>query len=397
MKNMADTTFRERLPDLRNQYGRLKSKAAKVRFLDKMQGAYGCERKFLIKRLTGNRPFRRRRGRGRTYGEAFKAAALELHRASGWMCAPYFKRALPRLLSDWEQLHGPFAPVARDQLLGAGESTFARLFREYPRTHMRHGNRASGDNGVKASVTACPASRIEDGKPGVFQLDSVAHGGGGEEPFFWSLDLIDAETQWVEFAFVWCRGAEATREGFRKMVSRLPLGVRKIHPDGGGEFINSVFLGHVASCMPGTEVYRSRPSRPNDNCRVEQKNGSILRPWLRQWRLDDAGRQKELDWIAEKLALYTNLFVPCKKLLRKVPLEGKAVKYRYFYDEPQTPLERLRKANPDNPELGRLEKVLAQTNGIALRGMIARRIRDVVRETDETRRAASRGQDLRRG
>ena len=66
-------------------------------------------------------------------------------------------------------------------------------------------------------------------------------------------------------------------------------------------------------------------------------------------------------------------------------------------DEPQTPLERLRKADPDNPELGRLEKVLAQTNGIALRGMIARRIRDVVRETDETRRAASRGQDLRRG
>ena len=74
MKHMADTTFRERLPDYRNQYDRLKSKAAKGRMLDRLRQTYGFERKFLIKRLTGNRPFKERRGRGRTYGAAFEAA-----------------------------------------------------------------------------------------------------------------------------------------------------------------------------------------------------------------------------------------------------------------------------------------------------------------------------------
>ncbi|MBR1608214.1 MAG: hypothetical protein IJ678_01190 [Kiritimatiellae bacterium] len=381
MKHMADTTFRERLPDYRNQYNRLKSKAAKGRFLDRIMAAFGYTRKFLIKRLSGNRPYGKRCGRGRTYGPGFEAMALELHRASGWMCAPYLKVQMSRLVSDWEQLHGSMDPEVRKQLLQAGESKFARLFRQYPALHVRYGNRASGANGVKSSVTACPGKRIEDGRPGVMQLDSVAHGGGGEEPFFWSLDIVDAETQWVEFAFVWCRGAETTVEGFRKMAARLPFPIRKLHPDGGGEFINSTFLLHVERAMPGTEVFRSRPSRPNDNCRVEQKNGSILRPWLRQWRLDDRSVQADLDWIAEKLALYVNLFVPSKKLLAKIPKEGKAVKYHYVYDTPKTPLERLHLAQPDNANLERLDRNLRMTNGIALRRQIERKISAVVRKT----------------
>ena len=91
-------------------------------------------------------------------------------------------------------------------------------------------------------MTACPGASLEDGRPGVGQLDSVAHGGGGPEPHFYSLDLTDAQTQWVEFSFAWCRGAHAVKSAFAKMVARLPFPLRKVHPDGGSEFINSVFL-----------------------------------------------------------------------------------------------------------------------------------------------------------
>ena len=136
---------------------------------------------------------------------------------------------------------------------------------------------------------------------------------------------------------------------------------------------------------PGVEVYRSRPGRPNDNCRVEQKNGSILRPYLRDWRLDDPGQQRALDWIAENLALYTNLFVPSKKLVSKTPVQGKAVKYRYVYDRPETPLERLRKADPGNPELERLDGIYRRTNAIAFRRLIVGKIRQVVRRTEAAR------------
>ena len=37
MKPMADLTFRDRLPDYRNEYNRLKSKDAKTRFIDRLQ------------------------------------------------------------------------------------------------------------------------------------------------------------------------------------------------------------------------------------------------------------------------------------------------------------------------------------------------------------------------
>ena len=286
---------------------------------------------------------------------------------------------MPKLLLDWEAVAGPVDRRLRDLLLSAGESTFARLFRRHPGTHLRQGNRRSGANRLRASVAACPGRDIEDGRPGVFQIDSVAHGGGGPEPHFYSLDMTDAATQWCEFAFVWCRGAAATKAGLGQMVRRLPFAVRKLHPDGGGEYINAAFLHHIASSMPGTEVYRSRPGHPNDNCRVEQKNGSIIRGFLRDWRLDEASMQRELDSVAERMALYVNLFVPCKKLLGKEPIEGKGVKYRYRYDKPRTPLERLREAEPDNPALKRLDRVFRITNSVSLLAQIQRKIASVVK------------------
>jgi len=391
MKAMADLTFRDRLPEYRNQYNRLTSKEAKSRFLDRLQAAYGYERKSLNKRLTGNRRYKPHKGRSKVYGEDFEKAALALHQASGWMCAPYLKEAMPKLLADWEAVAGPVAPRIREQLLSAGESTFARLFRRHPGRHLRQGNRRSGANRLKALVVACPGKKIEDGRPGVFQIDSVAHGGGGPEPHFYSLDMTDAETQWCEFAFVWCRGAEATRDGLEQMVRRLPFAVRKIHPDGGGEYINSVFLEHVARFMPGTEVFRSRPSRPNDNCRVEQKNGSIIRGFLRDWRLDDASMQRELDWVAEQMALYVNLFTPSKRLLSKEPVDGKAVKYRFRYDRPRTPLERLKEADPDNPELERLDKLFRRTNSVLLLTAIKKKIASIVKRCSARRVQAGPG------
>ena len=70
---------------------------------------------------------------------------------------------------------------------------------------------------------------------------------------------------------------EARNRISTQMVRRIPFDVRKIHPDGGGEFINDLFLKHIAKAMPDAKIMRSRPGRPNDNCRVEQKN-RICRP-----------------------------------------------------------------------------------------------------------------------
>ena len=390
---MSSSTFQERLPNFRNQYARLKSKAAKGRFVTRLSETFEFERKYLLKLLNGIRRYKPPRGRAATYGPEVERAAVRLRRAAGWPCAPYFKEMLPKILPDWEALNGPLDAGLREALLRISAASLGRIFKRHPASWPRHGNRRSGRNKQSFGIAACPGKAIEDGRPGVFQFDSVAHGGGLPEPFFWSLNMTDAETQWCEFGFSWCRSAEATLAAFKAMTARLPFPVRKLHPDNGGEAINAIMLGHIAKAMPGVEVFRSRPYHKNDNCRVEQKNGAILRPYFGAMRLDLRKQERELGNIARLLALYTNLFVPVKKLVRKELADAKAVKYRLTFDKPRTPFQRLRELEPGNPNLPRLEECYRNTNAIALRLEIGRRIREIGRAVAPTggeRRAACR-------
>jgi hypothetical protein len=371
--------FKDKLIDYRNRYYDLSERKAKGRFLDMLSALFGHERKYLIKLLNGQRDFKPARGRGRTYGEEVERLALRLRAAAGDPCAPYFARMLPRLVEDWEKLKGPVAEETRAQLLAASESTFARWFRRHPSSRPRHGNHRSGANRLGNGVPRCPGRDVEDGSPGVVQVDTVAHGGGGPEPFFYSMDMVDAETQWVVFDFMWCRGGMEVRAAAGGMLRQFPFKVRKLHPDGGGEFINGPVLSFLAANFPGVEVSRSRPSRPNDNCRVEQKNGSIIRSWLGQARLDNRALAPGLHELARLLCLYHNLFVPSKKLVSKAPRDRLHSSYRYVYDKPRTPLERCRESGKCDPaRLASLEKTYASTNSLVLVAKIKRLVREIL-------------------
>ena len=98
---------------------------------------------------------------------------------------------------------------------------------------------------------------------------------------------------------------------------------------------------------------------------------------MREDRLDNPKHKDKLNWLGERLALYYNLFVPCKKLIAKIPLEGKDVKYRYVYDEPKTPFERLKEADPENPKLARYSKLRNIINSVALKEMLEDAIAEV--------------------
>ena len=98
------------------------------------------------------------------------------------------------------------------------------------------------------------------------------------------------------------------------------------------------------------EIWRSHPYRKNDNCRIEQKNGSVIRAHLGDIRLDDATLQPRLDALCRDIALHTNLFSPSKKLTQKTrDTDRKGVHYRKRYDKPQTPLDRLAAHPADGP------------------------------------------------
>ena len=82
-------------------------------------------------------------------------------------------------------------------------------------------------------------------------------GTGGPEPFFYSIDITDALTQWTEFDFIWCRGGEAVRKAVGPMLAQFPFKVRKVHPDGGGEFVNEAVLSLFAARF-GVQLFEQR-------------------------------------------------------------------------------------------------------------------------------------------
>jgi len=385
----AEMSFKDKLIDYRNRYRRLKGKGSKGRFLSRLTDTFGFDRKYLIKLLNGQRDFKPPRGRGRTYGKEVERLALKLRRLAADPCAPYFVAMLPRLVADWEALKGPLDGEVRGKLLSASVSTVARWFRKHPSKRIRHGNRRSGANRIRDAVPCCPGLAIEDGAPGVVQVDTVAHGGGCQEPFFYSIDITDAMTQWTEFDFIWCRGAEAVKNAIGPMLRRFPFEVRRVHPDGGGEFMNGAVLSLFAANFPEVEVFRSRPSRPNDNCRVEQKNGSILRAWLGETRLDDRSLEPALHELARCLSLYHNLFVPCKKLLSKTPRDKLHTSYKHVYDKPKTPLERCRESGLcDAGRIAELENLRDKINVIHLVAKIKSLVKTVVDNANNARGAA---------
>ena len=55
-------------------------------------------------------------------------------------------------------------------------------------------------------------------------------------------------------------------------------------------------------------------------------------------------------------------------------------KYRFRYDKPQTPLERLQAVEPENQNVGKLVDVYENTNQILLLQSINRRINRLVRQ-----------------
>jgi hypothetical protein len=101
-------------------------------------------------------------------------------------------------------------------------------------------------------------------------------------------------------------------------------------------FINNQLLRY---CQQQKITFtRSRASRKNDNCFVEQKNYSVVRRAVGYLRYDSEQELKLLNELYRKLQLYTNYFQPVMKLVEKQRV-GSKVKKRY--DRARTPYERV--------------------------------------------------------
>ena len=185
----------------------------------------------------------------------------------------------------------------------------------------------------------------------MLQIDTVALCGGDlRESFFWIVHATDAVTQWSACAPAWNRGAEATSQALDHIFAHLPFTPKVIHIDNGREFINHHLLAYLATHHPDVRLTRSRPYRKNDNNRIEQKNGSIIRALFGDLRFSDHSQLPALTQLCDLWCLLSNHAIPCTRQIAKTRrTDVKGLSYRRTIDAPQTPWQRLNALLPQPP------------------------------------------------
>lgn len=181
---------------------------------------------------------------------------------------------------------------------------------------------------------------------GYGQIDTVVHSGPKlMGTMAYTVNYVDVATYWQEPVAQLDKTDDATLASIQTIAKRLPWKLRGLHPDSGSEFINKA--GITWCKRRKIELTRSRPSKKNDNCFIEQRNLVVVRKYIGYERYDCQEAVTAMNELYEHLRLYLNFFQPTFKLKAKEKrlktIDGKqATKpYRRIYDKPQTPYRRV--------------------------------------------------------
>jgi hypothetical protein len=184
----------------------------------------------------------------------------------------------------------------------------------------------------------------QEQEPGHFEVDLVHQcGRTASGDYVHTIQMIDVATAWSERSAVLGRSYLAMKDGFRRILARLPFPVLEVHPDNGSEFFNNHMLRFWNGLKPKPNLTRSRPYRKNDNRFVEQKNATLVRAYLGYERLDTVAQTLALNQLYDKMWLYYNFFQPVMRLEKKTAInqEGQPSRIKRRYDESSTPFDRL--------------------------------------------------------
>ena len=125
---------------------------------------------------------------------------------------------------------------------------------------------------------------------------------------------------------------------------RIPFPILELHPDNGSEFININLLTFLHDHCPHIALSRSRPSFPNDNRLVEQKNHTLVRHYLGDRRLDTVTQTRFLNTIYDKLDDLYNFIQPVMHQIDKHWVSATDSRPGYLkrlHDVPRPPFSRL--------------------------------------------------------
>ena len=371
----------------RRAYAQLKSKSKKTAFIDSMCQAFGFERKYATKLLTGNRKYKGPRGRGKTYSDMATGLLKRVWYATGCMCTKYLKAIIVQALANLAELEHVDDALSRE-VASMSASTMDRALRGLERRgpgSVRK-NRRSGKNDPASHFACCSGEKTiaAETEPGHLQVDTVALCGGDMHgSFFWIITLTDRKTQWTEIYPVWNKGAEEVLNAMETLVKRFPFKILSLHYDNGKEFMN----GHLVTFVkmhPEISFQRSRPYRKNDNAHVEQKNGSIVRGLFGEVRVDAFELRSQLASACAEWSDYFNYCRPCIMITQRAK-KDKSKGFGKRYDKPRLPAQRVLDEHvASDARQAHIKARIEKTNGIELYRFVLRRWSRILRRQRAT-------------
>lgn len=235
-----------------------------------------------------------------------------------------------------------------------------------------------GAERANQATKGVPMGRIpwETSASGHFEVDLVYHSGESTAgQYGHTIQLVDVATGWSERVAVMGRGQAAMEGGFRHILARVPFALLELHPDSGSEFFNQHLVRFWKDKVTGVQLSRSRPSHKNDNRLVEQKNDTLVRQYVGQLRLDTAS-----PGASAGRALRADVGLLQSVSTRPAP-QSETAQWRQGEAEVGSGADALR-ARPGERRLvpeqqARLQQLYEQTNPLALRQEIYRRLADL--------------------
>ena len=337
---MTQEGMKEYAEAVRKRY-EIATKEEKGKILDEFAKTTGLHRKSVIRLL--NRPVRRgltkRRGRKRKYGASVAEALRSVWEASDHLCSKRLRPFIPemvRIMRRWGDKS--LTAEIEASLCQMSAATMDRRLRVWK---LKSGRRSlSTTRAVLALRNSIPIRTFADwqeDKPGFLETDLVAHCGESVDGFYLNtLVAVDVASGWTECVGVYGRTQERVGTAIHKVRQRLPFAMEGLDSDNGSEFINM----NIANWCHREHITftRSRPYKKNDNCYVEQKNGSIVRRVIGRDRYSSKEALEVIDRIYFLLRWKINYLEPSMKLVSKTR-DGARV--HRVYDMAKTPYQRV--------------------------------------------------------
>jgi hypothetical protein len=346
---MSQSSKREYLKRIYPRYQKADA-TAKQRILDEFCANCSYHRKHAIRLLNGplpaEKPRRKRRLRGPTYGSRVVSILKAVWEAADYPWSARLKALLPEWM-PWIRRRFRLTRQTQAQLLGISARTIDNRLAPHKRKLRRRLYGRTKPGTLLKHHIPLKTDHWDVKVPGFTEIDLVSHSGNSASgDFCYSLNLTDIYTGWTETRALLGRGQQGVQQALEEIRQTLPFPLRGIDSDNGSEFINDHLFRYCRS--RAIQFTRGRPYKKDDNAHIEQKNWTHVRRILGYLRYDsEAAREAIDDLYRHELRLFQNLFLPSVKLERK---ERIGSRLRRHYEAPQTPFQRVSASPVADPE-----------------------------------------------